>query len=477
MTTATRSRKQAAEAEPEQAPATEQAPTAEPVETPAAPEQVQADPDAQDALPRSVWERLAAPFPANEIELLPKQMSKHNSTPGPCDEQHKDKNGMWCGGWHAPSVHLSYVGHAGITTRLNEAAGADGWSWEPAHVDVPTDKMPLLDAAVSAGNLDLVKYLIDTFGEPRLRDGGMWIKLTIHGVTKLGFGDAGYKKLDGSDPNATKELIGDAIRNAAMRFGVGTYLWSKSDKAKATLEQGHKPEPVDPEELVASVAAALEHNDPENALIALGNQIGKDRLDNVMVPRPDGEGECTGYELVLGWVAEVRKRAAAEVERRQQERREAAQQQGPATGEAPAESEPAPPANEPQEPSQAAAPVEQAPAQPAEEQGEPTDRERKIHAWLTEVAFQAHTLNVTPVEHIKPLLKDRKEQDPRALPLATLRAWTQTQRARAIDALHGQGRASAAHAYEEHMREQMNEPITPDAINAPQESQASGQQQ
>ena len=30
-------------------------------------------------------------------------------------------------------------------------------------------------------------------------------------------------------------MIGDAIRNGAMRFGVGTYLWSKSDKAKAEL--------------------------------------------------------------------------------------------------------------------------------------------------------------------------------------------------------------------------------------------------
>ena len=39
-----------------------------------------------------------------------------------------------------------------------------------------------------------------------------------------------------------KETIGDAIRNAAMRFGVGTYLWSKSDKDKRVAELGQPPE-------------------------------------------------------------------------------------------------------------------------------------------------------------------------------------------------------------------------------------------
>ena len=48
---------------------------------------------------------------------------------------------------------------------------------------------------------------------------------------RSGFGDAQGK----TGGNATKEIIGDALRNAAMRFGIGTYLWGKSDKAKAEL--------------------------------------------------------------------------------------------------------------------------------------------------------------------------------------------------------------------------------------------------
>ena len=53
--------------------------------------------------------------------------------------------------------------------------------------------------------------------------GGMWIKLTVCGVTRLGYGHAGDK--EGGD--AIKEIIGDALRNAAMRFGAALELWHK----------------------------------------------------------------------------------------------------------------------------------------------------------------------------------------------------------------------------------------------------------
>jgi hypothetical protein len=51
----------------------------------------------------------------------------------------------------------------------------------------------------------------------------MWIKLTVCGVTRLGYGDAQGKT--GGD--AMKERIGDALRNAAMRFGAALELWHK----------------------------------------------------------------------------------------------------------------------------------------------------------------------------------------------------------------------------------------------------------
>jgi hypothetical protein len=144
------------------------------------------------AAPADPWAALRAPFAADEIELLPKPLRK-DAPKGKCSE---------CGGYHGlPAVHLSYVGHAGVTMRLLDVDPE--WNWEP----VATDER----------------------GIPMLTDGGnMWIRLTILGVTRLGVGDA-------SGGHGAKEIIGDAIRNAAMRFGVGTYLWSKSEKAKAEL--------------------------------------------------------------------------------------------------------------------------------------------------------------------------------------------------------------------------------------------------
>ena len=56
-------------------------------------------------------------------------------------------------------------------------------------------------------------------------NGGLWIRLTVCGVTRLGYGDADGKQ----GGNAVKEAIGDAIRNAAMRFGAALDLWHKGD--------------------------------------------------------------------------------------------------------------------------------------------------------------------------------------------------------------------------------------------------------
>jgi len=124
--------------------------------------------------------QLRAPFKPEQIGVLPKPTKKDNPR-GHCNE---------CGGWHGlPAVHLDYVGHAATTDRL--LAVDPDWSWEP--------------------------MAVGPNGEPLMVNGGMWIRLTVAGVTRPGFGD-------GANP---KEIIGDAIRNAAMRFGVALDLWAK----------------------------------------------------------------------------------------------------------------------------------------------------------------------------------------------------------------------------------------------------------
>lgn len=131
---------------------------------------------------------LRAPFPDNQISKLPKPY-KRDAPKGKCPE---------CGGWHGlPAAHLDYVGHAALTARLLDADPA--WTWEPLSM---ADGLPVMDGF-----------------------GGMWIKLTVCGVTRLGYGHAGDK--NGGD--AIKEVIGDALRNAAMRFGAALDLWHKGD--------------------------------------------------------------------------------------------------------------------------------------------------------------------------------------------------------------------------------------------------------
>lgn len=132
---------------------------------------------------------LRKPFLPNQISKLPKPKSK-DAPKGHCNE---------CGGWHGlPAVHLDYVGHAALTDRLLDAD--PGWSWEPLAFD--EKGLPALDS-----------------------NGGLWIRLTVGGMTRLGYGDAQGKT--GGD--AMKERIGDALRNAGMRFGAALELWHKGD--------------------------------------------------------------------------------------------------------------------------------------------------------------------------------------------------------------------------------------------------------
>lgn len=127
------------------------------------------------------------PFEAHQISEMCRSTKKDNQK-GKCPK---------CHGWHGlPAIQLTYVGHAALTDRLLEADPA--WAWEPLALDA--NGLPAID-----------------------RDGGMWIKLTVCGVTRLGYGDAQGKT--GGD--AMKERIGDALRNAAMRFGAALDLWHK----------------------------------------------------------------------------------------------------------------------------------------------------------------------------------------------------------------------------------------------------------
>lgn len=143
----------------------------------------------------TVLELLRLPFPPHQISKLPKPTRAQND----CAPNLKRKCEV-CGGWHHPDViHLDYVGHAALTDRLLDADPS--WNWEP----------------MSLGEMGLPQF--DATG-------GLWIRLTVCGLTRIGYGNAeGKSYMDVG--SREKECIGDALRNAAMRFGAALDLWHK----------------------------------------------------------------------------------------------------------------------------------------------------------------------------------------------------------------------------------------------------------
>jgi hypothetical protein len=144
--------------------------------------------------------KLREKFEPHHISKLPKETrAQIDARKGDNGRNVMVFNCQVCGGHHhKDAVHLDYVGHAALTDRLLDTDLE--WSWEP--VGFTSEGLPALD-----------------------RNGGLWIKLTVCGVTRYGYGAADGK----SGGDAMKEMIGDALRNAAMRFGAALDLWHKGD--------------------------------------------------------------------------------------------------------------------------------------------------------------------------------------------------------------------------------------------------------
>lgn len=140
---------------------------------------------------------LRQPFPDHQVSKLPKGTKAQNDCPSA-----EKINCTVCGGWHHPKViHLDYVGHAALTDRLLDVDPF--WHWEP--LAFREDGLPRFDET-----------------------GGLWIRLHVCGHSRLGYGHAqatSFKEIGSRE----KEVIGDALRNAAMRFGAALDLWHKGE--------------------------------------------------------------------------------------------------------------------------------------------------------------------------------------------------------------------------------------------------------
>ncbi|MFF4600593.1 hypothetical protein [Amycolatopsis sp. NPDC001319] len=172
--------------------------------------------------------KLRAPFQGDAIGKLPKVNCGDCSAKDRQCNKHQRKTCRVCKAYISTQhIHLDYVGHAHVTERLLDVD--PDWSWEP--LSYSSNGLPFLD------------------------DGyGLWIKLTIGGKTMIGFGDAPGKR----GGNAVKEAIGDAIRNAAMRFGVALDLWKKEAPEAAPEQREEKPAaPLTPEQRATELRKAI----------------------------------------------------------------------------------------------------------------------------------------------------------------------------------------------------------------------------
>lgn len=155
------------------------------------------------------------------------------------------------------NTKLKYASHAAVTQRLLEVD--PGWNWEP--VAFTEQGLPLFDDK-----------------------GGLWIRLTVCGITRYGYGEPqGRDNFD-----RVKGSISNAIRVAAMRFGVGLDLWSKTDISTSF----EIPKPVATDQQLAKWTAAISAAPDFLTLKSIAEEIGNYHL-----------AEETRMELVAVWTA------------------------------------------------------------------------------------------------------------------------------------------------------------------------------
>ena len=155
----------------------------------------------------------------------------------------------------------NFINHAVVTDRLISVDPA--WYWQPMAIS------------------DNGSPVLDEFN-------GLWIRLTVCGVTRIGYG-ASEPHQKGAD--AVKTAISDAIKNAAMRFGVALDLWG-ADSNGSSVELA--PTPFTPPLRSVPPLKAVETDNLE--LAAFLDQQRPEAEPTKVVP-PEGEPYCNHREM------------------------------------------------------------------------------------------------------------------------------------------------------------------------------------
>ncbi|AEV15807.1 MAG: Rad52/Rad22 family DNA repair protein [Thermus sp.] len=150
------------------------------------------------------WRKLAEPFPPGEVQWRIEALSKDRKR----------------------ALVVPYVDARTVLDRLDRAVGPEGWQ----------DSYEVL--------ADEERTLRDERGERRERLCEVKCRLTVLGVTKEDVGEG----------DSLKAAFSDALKRAAVKFGVGRYLyrlekqWVDYDPEKGRFTPPRLPEAATPEE-------------------------------------------------------------------------------------------------------------------------------------------------------------------------------------------------------------------------------------
>ena len=123
----------------------------------------------------------------------------------------------------------------------------------------------------------------------------MWGELTLLGQARLGVGSVRADKAD-----LDKELVGDFLRNAAMRFGIALSLWSKQE-----WEDNQQQVPVQKKKADAPVVNIDDAPLPKQKLIEFSKACAKANLDHEQV------ADYAGIDLTQAKNSDLEKLRAA----------------------------------------------------------------------------------------------------------------------------------------------------------------------
>lgn len=176
-------------------------------------------------------------------------------------------------------INLAYVSHAEITRILIEIDPM--WNWQPA-------------AWIE--------------GKPAIQESNgmatMWGSLTLLGKTLIGVGSVRADK-----PDYEKELVGDFLRNAAMRFGICLALWSKQDwdnpqsvkpVVRLAAEKAAHPSAQKPSQKRQEAITEAQTPTPTPTSPVSGNKIG-----SLISDKQKGLISALGKEVADGHIAPI----------------------------------------------------------------------------------------------------------------------------------------------------------------------------